>query len=198
MSFLACPTCKSLRLFKNGKRKLRTGEKVQTYICRECGKRFAEPRPQQVSPERSINSPGGTSIDSQICALKEAKNLVFAQKTKICAGEKQPHEPAKLLPPDAVSLITQLMAWLEKECYAHENSYPAFLRSLVNRGANLRDPENVKEIIGKMNCKNGTKMLYSYAYKALADMLKIPFERPKNLKQDDFDPTFLMSLNLTQ
>ena len=148
MSFLACPTCKSLRLFKNGKRKLRTGEKVQTYICRECGKRFAEPRPQQVSPERSINSPGGTSIDSQI-RFKRRRKIWSLHKNQVCAGEKQPHEPAKLLPPDAVSLITQLMAWLEKECYAHENSYPAFLRSLVNRGANLRDPETLKKSSGK-------------------------------------------------
>ena len=132
--------------------------------------------------------PNTLPFSSQICAELEAKNLVFAQKTKICAGDRQPHKQAKPLPPDAAGLITQLMAWLEKECYAHENSYPTFLRSLVRRGANLHDPENVKEVIGKMNCKNGTKMLYSYAYKALANMLKIPFERPKNLKQEDFDP----------
>jgi integrase len=174
-------------LYKDGFRRLGNGDEVQRNLCRDCGYRFSE-KPLQKNHECSINIPNTLLFSSQICAELEAKNLVFAQKTKICAGDKQPHKPAKPLPPDAADLITQLMAWLEKECYAHENSYPTFLRSLVRQGANLHDPENVKEVIGKMKCKNGTKMLYSYAYKALADMLKIPFERPKNLKQEDFDP----------
>ena len=182
-----CPQCNSNRINKSGFRYSSNGAEVQRNLCRDCGYRFSE-KQRQKNQEWSINSPDYIEESSQICALKDAKNLVFAQKTNICAGEKQPHEPAKPLPPDAAGLITQLMAWLEKECYAHENSYPTFLRSLVRRGANLHDPENVKEVIGKMKCKNGTKMLYSYSYKALADMLKIPFERPKNLKQDDFDP----------
>src|ERR1035437_2734963 len=83
---LACPNCNSNHLFKNGCRKLQTGEKVQTYICRECGYRFTEPRPLQVSPERRFLSPGGIFVGSQICA-QEAKNLEPQTETKTVAGE---------------------------------------------------------------------------------------------------------------
>jgi DNA-directed RNA polymerase subunit M/transcription elongation factor TFIIS len=37
-----CPECGSKRLYKDGKRKISNGEKVQRWLCRDCGYRFSE------------------------------------------------------------------------------------------------------------------------------------------------------------
>ena len=57
----------------------------------------------------------------------------------------------------------------------------------------LRDPELVKTVIGEMKrkngekTKNGTKMLYCYAYDAFAKMLKLQWDMP-TYTQEDHDP----------
>ncbi|MEM3466421.1 MAG: hypothetical protein QW566_08130, partial [Candidatus Jordarchaeales archaeon] len=40
---LACPYCNSTRLFKAGFRVTGTGERIQRYLCRVCGRRFSLP-----------------------------------------------------------------------------------------------------------------------------------------------------------
>jgi hypothetical protein len=84
-------------------------------------------------------------------------------------------------------------AYLEKEAYSVESDYVDKVKHLVVLGANLRDPENVKTVIGHMQrkdgqkTKNGTKMLYCYAYDSFVKMLKIPWDMPTYV-QEDHDP----------
>src|SRR5665647_759897 len=105
---LACTSCHSSRLFKNGLRKLRTGEKIQTYICRECGYRFTEPRPLQVSSERRFLRAGGIFVGNQICA-QEAKNLEPHTETKTVAGE--------ITQQDTKGKIVEFSWWMKKQGY---------------------------------------------------------------------------------
>ena len=99
------------------------------------------------------------SYDSkrQVCALKKAKNLDSATETKIVAGE------IEKLPQDAKGLIAQFLAYLEKEGYSEETQFPNILRRLVKLGANLLNPESVKEVIGRQKVKDGMKLQYVYA-----------------------------------
>ncbi|MCL5949129.1 MAG: tyrosine-type recombinase/integrase [Candidatus Bathyarchaeota archaeon] len=168
---IVCPECLSEKFFRDGKRKLANGETTQRYICRECGYRYTLPT--------SLNAVLDNSESSQISALK-VKNLASAQETKTCARDAQ-------LPPDAAGLIAQFLAYLDKEGFAKETEYPNLIRRLARLGANLRDPENVKEFIGKMTVKNGMKMQYAYAYNAVATMLKIEWDQPK-YKQEEIIP----------
>jgi integrase len=107
------------------------------------------------------------------------KNLDSATETKTVAGESQSDK--------AKGLLVQFMAFLEKEGYGKETKYPNNLKTLVNLGANLLDPENVKETIGKHNIKNGAKLQHVYAYSAFCKMLKIVWNPPR-YKQEETLP----------
>jgi hypothetical protein len=97
-----------------------------------------------------------------VCAQKDAKNLNTATKTKTVAGD------LRKLPQDAKGLIAQFLSYLEKEGYSEETQYPNHLRRLAKHGADLRDPESVKAVIGKQKVKDGMKLQYVYAYAAFA------------------------------
>jgi integrase len=107
--------------------------------------------------------------------------LDSATETKTVAGE------LKKLPQDAKGLIAQFLAYLEKEGYSAEIQYPNYPRRLVKRGADLRDPESIKEVIGKQKVKDGMKLLYVYAFSSFAKMLKISWDPPK-YKQEEIIP----------
>jgi integrase len=58
---------------------------------------------------------------------------------------------------------------------------------MARLGANLLNPESVKEILGRHKVKNGTKMQYVHAYSLFAKMLRIPWEAPR-YKQEESLP----------
>lgn len=174
---LVCPECGSSRAFKDGKRKLANGEKAQRYICRVCDYRYTFPS--------SLNSVKDKIGTYQISA--SAKNLDPQQKHMFCVGD------IKKVDADTKGLLTQFFAYLEKEAYSTESDYVDKVKHLAVIGAKLLDPEQTKKIIGQMKredgtpIKNGTKMLYCYAYDAFLKMLKISWEMP-SYKQEDHDP----------
>jgi integrase/predicted RNA-binding Zn-ribbon protein involved in translation (DUF1610 family) len=170
---LKCPECGSERIFKNGKRKLSSSERKQRFLCRSCGYRFTD--------SSSLNIVNNNSGSSQISVvLQDAKNLVSAQETKTCARDEK-------LPPNIAGLIAQFLAYLEKEGFCKESEYPNLIRRLAKLGANLHDPESIKEAIGRMTVKNGMKLQYVCAYNAFATMLKIEWVMPK-YKQEEIIP----------
>jgi len=166
-----CPECSSESAFKDGKRKLSNGETTQRYICRICGYRYTFPS--------SLNAINANSRISQIGTVL-VKNLASAQETRTCARDEK-------LSADAKGIHAQLLAYLEKEGYCGESEYPNLNKRLAVLGADLRNPESVKEVIGKMKVKDGMKRQYCYAYNAVATMLKITWEMP-DYKQEDIIP----------
>ena len=109
------------------------------------------------------------------------------QRHKFCAGDR------KKVDAETKGLLTQFYAYLEKEAYSGENDYDDKVKHLAVLGADLKNPEHVKTIIAQMKkrngkkYKNGTKMLYCYAYAAFLKMLKIEWDMP-TYKQEDYDP----------
>lgn len=181
-TFLICPECGSSKAFKDGKRKLADGETTQRYICRDCGFRYSYPC------YNSLNNNQSQLGNSRISA--KAKNMVFAQKNKFCAEDTK-------LPLETQGLLAQFYSYLEKNAYSEATEYPKKIKRLAKLGANLYDPENVKETIAKLTfkdlktgetkkAKNGTKNFYCAAYTALAAMLKIQWENP-GYKQEEIE-----------
>jgi integrase len=178
---LKCPECKSEKYFRDGKRNLSNGETTQRYVCRVCSYRY--------TLHTSLNAVSDNSEGSQIGA-KKAKNLEPAQEYKFSAGDAN-------LSAENKGLLAQFYSYLEKEAYTELTLYPKQIKQLARLGANLRDPENVKTIVARMTfidrngetkkLKNGTKMLYCYAYNALMSMLKIKWEMPHYI-QEEIDP----------
>ncbi len=207
-----CPQCKSAKIWKDGLRYTAL-EPVQRYICRSCGYRFSDPNSSLemfqglVQPiykggrgssesnssdtskhdQRILTKPlksDRLTSNCQICATqpKGAINLVKVEtRQERAAGAK------KIDLANVKGLIIQFMAWCEAQGYPQGNKYHHYLKRLVRLGANLLDPESVKETIGKHSCKNGTKMLFVYAYDAFTRMLKIKWDRPK-YKQEETLP----------
>jgi integrase len=82
--------------------------------------------------------------------------------------------------------ITVFEGWLQKEGYS-ESRYPNNLKTLVYLGADLMNPESVKEKLGAHPVKDGAKLQYVYAYEAYIKMLGLSWERPY-YKQEETIP----------
>lgn len=186
-SLPSCPSCGSSMFWRDGLRwnDAKTA-KVQRYLCRGCGLRFSE---QSLNTQRDIQGSAKYAFERRETVTEATKNLEPVQKTKgrlFCAGDAK-------LSIDTKGLLTQFYAYLEKEAYSVESDYVDKVKHLAVLGANLRDPEHVKTVIGQMQrkdgqkTKNGTKMLCCYAYDSFVKMLKLSWDIPK-YTQEDHDP----------
>jgi transcription elongation factor Elf1 len=123
---LNCPECSSERLYKDGLRYLSSGESVQRWLCRVCGYRFSEPRPQTLSHEgvkQSLNTEGGLVSGYRLCAISKVKKLDAAE-IKTVAGEKSQ------LNADTEGLHAQYLAYLEREGFVEESRFPYLIQRL--------------------------------------------------------------------
>ena len=159
---LACPECASSRLFKDGLRYLADGSKIQRFLCRDCGKRFAEGGPgrkplQKTSGmsqhvERIETQPlkGKSDIvyDCQLCATlaRGAKKLDAALEKESAAGITPIDQSA-----DVKGKLVEYAFYMQKQGYASETmrGYSGALRALLVRNADIMNPESVKEVLAK-------------------------------------------------
>jgi integrase len=176
-----CPNrCKSGKIHRDGLRYNKNNSVIQRWKCTCCGERFSD---------KALKSPQGLVNSCQICA-EEAKNLGFATKSKTVAGEKKPKQLDRL-PQASRGLITEYMAYLERNGYNADISYPQVLTHLVHDGADLLDPENVKKVIAQQLITrtgepwtNSMKMLATCAYDAFLKMKKMSWERPTYIQNE--------------
>lgn len=187
---VCCPQCGSKSLYNDGFRYLSDGTALQRRLCRECAYRFSENRlklPLQKTSKQPLNTHNRVVSSSQICASqKEAKNLTAATETKTVAGdtERKLQKHIDLLPEEMRGLIIKYMAYLEREGYSPDITYPDILTHLVMDGANLNDPESIKAAIAQQRKQNGEpwsnsmKMLATCAYDGFAQMQGIAWKRP--------------------
>jgi integrase len=172
-----CPDCGFTgSIDRAGHRRLKYGTSKQRWLCPKCGYRFSQKT--SINYTGAINTTNNVTRDRQVCVLnQEAKNL-NATETKTVAGEKSQLEAG------VEGLVAQYMAYLEREGYAQESQYPYWIKRLAKLGANLLDPESVKQVIGQQKVKNGTKIQYVYAYDSFAKMLKIPWSIPHYTQEE--------------
>lgn len=101
--------------------------------------------------------------------------MASATETKTVAGE----QTTELLDQQTTKgLRLQYALYLQKEGYGENCRYNDCIRMLLNCGADVRNPESIKELIAKKRWKNGTKMQMCYAYDALTKMLKLSWTMP--------------------
>jgi integrase len=158
---LACPQCGSTEIVKDGWRK--DSGMVQRLLCKGCDYRFSE-------GHNNSKIVHGIVDNSRLCAIK-VKKMAATITTKV-AGERKLDKAA------AKGLLLQFSLYLQKNGYGDNSRYIDCIRMLLNSGADIYDPENVKEIIAGKEWKNGTKMQASYAYESLTKMLNLAWEMP--------------------
>ncbi|MCW4018025.1 MAG: hypothetical protein NWF00_05015 [Candidatus Bathyarchaeota archaeon] len=110
--------------------------------------------------------------------------MTTAAEIKTVAGDKKKPLKIDLLPEDVRGYIAKFDAYLERNGFDEDITYPAILTRLAHAGANLLDPESVKDVIAKWRQKNGKpwsdsmKGIATSAYDAFCKMEKIIWDKP--------------------
>ncbi len=148
---LSCPKCGSKKLWRDGNRFSLFGDKIQRWLCRNCGHRFSDPEDVQKAwstlerietvDTKSLKSWADKVTTRQIC-VTETKNLEAEQRTTQVPRRNEEENKGK---------IVEHAFWMQKEGYAEATITRRIrlLGTMVNKGANLQDPESIKETIAK-------------------------------------------------
>jgi integrase len=190
-----CPHCRSKKVWRDGKREPMFGDPIQRWLCRECGLRFSDPDDVLNAKEeierietietKSLKTPNDTVVNSQIC-VTETKNLVAEQKDISNVPRRNEQESR--------GIIIEHGFWMQKEGYAEStiSRRIRLLGTLVNKGANLQDPESVKETIAKQaSWTTKTKQIAVETYDCLVKSKGQPWKKPiyQAIKKLPFIPT---------
>ncbi|MEM3759577.1 MAG: tyrosine-type recombinase/integrase [Candidatus Bathyarchaeia archaeon] len=192
---IRCPRCSSEKVWKDGIR-YNGFVQVQRFICRNCGYRFSNPNSQKPPKnhekfflnlsehvERILTKPlkSHQNIPSnrQICASqpKGAKNLATVEhpsKSGLAGATEQTA--------DIKGKIIEFAWWMKKQGYADATitGRTQIIKRLVKLGANLYDPETVKEIIAQQkHWTEGRKFNAIVAYTTFLQMHGLTWQPPK-------------------
>jgi integrase len=177
-----CPQCGLKRLYRDGLRYLTDGASVQRWLCRDCGYRFSE-KPPQKNLKWQINTSNTLSSKRRICAnRKEAKNLTTATETKTVAGDiKQQVEQQT-----RKGLIINFMLYMKKQGFRPSTikNRAELIKTLLNQGVDLNNPEDVKFAIADKKCGDGYKKNLVLAYDTLLKMQGKKWDAPKYKPSD--------------
>ena len=162
-----CPQCGSRRIYKAEFLEMTEGP-IQRFQCAECGRRFTNHKPKM---NCLIMNKG------RICAiLQDAENLTSATETKTVAMKLEN------TPQETKGKIIEYCFHLQKQAYSSETIRlnRTALKVLVERGAELLNPESVKEVIAKQ--KTWSEARRRNVINAYGQFLKfngVQWEKPK-------------------
>jgi integrase len=147
----SCPKCGGKKLWRDGNRYSIFGDKIQRWLCRDCKHRFSDfedvlkawstlERIEMIDT-KSLKSWDDKDTSRQIC-VTETKNLAAEQQTTQVPRRNEEECKGKII---------EHAFWMQKEGYAEATITRRIrlLRTMVNKGANLQDPESIKETIAK-------------------------------------------------
>jgi len=175
---LRCPECGSTRLYRDGMRYLSSGQTVQRYLCRDCGYRFSWPKHERknLKGKQTIKT---SECNSRALALLErrlegAMNENEEKTTSGLAGA------AKTNQADIKGKIIEYAWWMKKQGYSPVTveSRIKKLTRLLKLGADLLNPESVKETIAKQPWKISTKANVAAIYGCFAKLHGLTWEPP--------------------
>ncbi len=160
-SVTKCPECGSFNHVKTGLRNLSTGKETQTYKCRDCGRKFSESYIRLAIQRKT----------RQLCAENKAKKLDPRTETKTVTGNLEKTE----------ILIAKHFGKLELQGFKPSTIRlsRSALNTLINRGANLLDPETVKEVIAKQVWSGNRKRNVINAYTKFLNYIGRSWEAPR-------------------
>ena len=178
---LKCPQCGSKRLYKDGLRYLKDGTSIQRYLCRECGYRFSENHAKKIET-KILKRRLALNLDCRVCAgLNSAKNS--AGTVQVLMEEKVDAEKraAGATEIDIKSKIFEYAWWLKKQGYADVTvkMNASIIRILYKRGADIFNPESVKEVIAKQRWSENRRKNVINAYDLFAKFMGLQWEKPK-------------------
>jgi integrase/transposase-like protein len=195
---LLCPKCASKKLWRDGNTYSLLGDKIQRWLCRDCGLRFSDPKDLQTARKlmKQVETVG--TVDTKILKSKtdkvvdrRIKNSV--EETKNLAAEQQDFEVLRGNEAgEFKQKIFEYTVWLRSNGRSEATIFGRgkLLKRLVKRGANLYDPESVKTTISKQTWGNGQKSNAVDAYSSFLTMVGGKWEAPvyKKIRKIPFIP----------
>jgi len=131
-----------------------------------------------------------------VSAVEGTKNLVEVEPLKdglAGATTSTLNLTTKSTPPETKAKIIEYSFWLLKQGYAESTirGRAKLLKIMAKRGANLLDPESVKETIARQKWSAGRKVNAVDAYTCFLRMLELKWEPPRyrRIRKLPFIPT---------
>jgi len=169
-------------------RYLSDGSTIQRYLCRNCGYRFSWPTTQRQKTIKAKYLKTRATINSNECSsralalleqsVEGAMSNIEQKSEKRDAGATQPSQTSQA---DVKGKLVEFLWWLKKQGFSEKtiHGYVEMLKLLVASGANLFEPETVKEALAKLEKSNSWKHAAVCAYSKFAEMHKLQWEKPK-------------------
>jgi len=182
---LACPECGSQRIYKDGLRRLADGSTKQRYLCRDCGHRFSQNNTQVT---KMLSAPRPINGDCRVCAPEGGVEnsagtvLVPMGENRADAESRAAGATAKLSEKEVQGKILEFLWWMRRNGYKESSikSRGEILRRLARLGANLLDPESVKDCIAMQeNWSDGRRANVVHAYDLFAKWAELKWTPPK-------------------
>ena len=183
-----CPNCapKNTKVWKAG---FLDNSSVQRWQCSICGKRFTVLIPKGLNVK---NTKRPSSQQNNPCRGIEL--LAPQAEIKSSAGDKRRlPRPKKIdtLPEVQRGFIVEFMAYLERNGFDNQTTYPTILTHLAGDGADLLDPEAVKSCIAKQikekidePWSDSMKLMACCAYEAFLKMKNLTWVRPRYVQNE--------------
>jgi len=163
-------------------RYLADGSTIQRYLCKNCGYRFSNPdtlKHAQKVQRQNLNSLNTLTLYRQ--GSREARSGAPTGQPRLVKTLAEVENPSKsglagatekLSEADIKGKLIEFAWWMKKQGYAESTieGRVRVLRVLMKRGANLLDPESVKDTIARQGWSEGRK---SNAVKAYTNFLKM-------------------------
>jgi len=163
----ACPSCGSNRVYRDGIRYLADGSQVQRWLCRVCGYRFS------LENHKSYNLSDNNNEND---AYQETKLLVEAEK----ALEKREAGATEQTQADIKGKLVEFLWYMKKNGYSQEtiSTYVYAIKKLSENGANLANPEHVKEVLAGFDVSSAYRHNIIAAYTLYLKMQGLKWEPP--------------------
>ena len=193
---LVCPECGSQRTWKDGLRYVQ-GTSVQRFICRSCGYRFSEtslnvskgPECNQKVHGLALNRSSSLLSNRQICATqtKGTKNLAEVEtrtKNGLAGATEGAIKTTDFFEEFSGDIRFYVLKYADnrlKQGCTEEGvkSYLYCLRNLLRNGADMNNPESIKNVIAKMNVSPRTKNYHIGVYDSFIKSLGKTWQKPK-------------------
>ena len=177
-----CPSCGSAQTVHNGTRKLSNGQETPIWKCKSCNRKFSEKYLRHIPSGNNsfqdiekvdsmgLKSTCALSIDRQICVL-ETKNLSTVAENKTVTGNDEK---------DIKGQILQHHVEMKLNGYKDTTIRLSIsaLHTLINRGADLTDPQTVKKVISEQNWSGNRKRNVINAYSQFLTFIGLKWQPP--------------------
>jgi integrase len=177
-----CPKCHSKKVWRDAHRYSVFGDKIQRWLCRECGHRFSDPEDVQKSwsnQEKAVRTAPSNEIIIGNCIVTTRQ--ICVEETKNLGAEQQTTEVLRGNTGDIKGRLVEFAWWMKKEGFRDANIFgrSRLIKILHRRGADLYDPESVKAVIAKQKWCEGRKANAVDSYSTYLKMVGGTWTAPK-------------------